>query len=93
VTTQAPLSRVGMSCHISGRDNTDALTTDPATGNDLVCDDDTWTVSEPLVGTVESGSSCKPSQKGAFARSSYGYRVSCWDVGLPAEYIWIRSNY
>ena len=50
-------------------------------------------VTEPLVGTVESGSSCRPSQKGQSARSTTGYLVFCWDPGMSQGFIWIGSDY
>jgi hypothetical protein len=93
VTTQAPVSKIGMSCSVYGRDNTDALITDPATGQTLVCGGDVWTVADTLIGIRESGSSCTAAQKGMHARTPEGYQVSCWNPADPSKYMWISSNY
>jgi len=100
VTTKVVASKIGTSCEGSSGYNVDKLSTDPATDQIIVCGYDesmsgqVWQpVTEPLVGTVESGSSCLPSQKGQSARSTAGYLVSCWDPGMSQGFIWIGSDY
>ena len=100
VTTKVVASKIGTSCAGSSGYNIGKLSTDPATDQIIVCGYDesmnnqVWQpVTEPLVGTVESGSSCLPSQKGQSARSTAGYLVSCWDPGMSEGFIWIGSDY
>lgn len=52
-----------------------------------------YALDTPLIGIVESGSSCSASQKGVHARTADDYMVSCWDPGMSQGYIWIGSNY
>ncbi|MCW2555847.1 MAG: protein kinase family protein [Mycobacterium sp.] len=100
VTTKVVASKIGTSCAGSSGYNIDKLSTDPATDRIIVCEYDesmnnqVWQpVTEPLVGTVESGSSCLPSQKGQSARSTKGYLVSCWDPGMSQGFMWIGSDF
>lgn len=100
ITTKVVPSIIGASCAGSTGYNIDKLSTDPATDQIIVCGYDegmngqVWRpVTEPLVGTVESGSPCLPSQKGQSARSTQGYLVSCWNPGTSEGFIWIGSDY
>jgi serine/threonine protein kinase, bacterial len=100
ITTKVVASIIGTSCAGSSGYNIDKLSTDPATDQIVVCEYDesmnnqVWQpVTEPLVGTVESGSPCLPSQKGQSARSTNGYLLSCWDPGTSQGFIWIGSDY
>ena len=100
VTTKVVASKIGTDCRGASGYNIDKLSTDPATGQTIVCgyDEDIegqvwYAVDTPLIGIVESGSSCSASQKGVHARTADDYMVSCWDPGMSEGYIWIGSDY
>lgn len=100
VTTKVVASKIGTDCRGASGYNIDKLSTDPATGQTIVCGNDEnmegqvwYALDKPLIGIVESGSSCSASQKGVYARTTDDYLVSCWDPGMSQGYIWIGSNY
>lgn len=100
VTTKVVVSKLGTPCAGSSGYNLGKLSTDPATDRIIVCGWDEgitiqiWQpVTEPLVGTVKSGSACLPSQQGQSARSTYNYLVSCTDPGMSQGFIWIGGDY
>jgi serine/threonine protein kinase, bacterial len=99
VTTKVVASKIGTDCRGPSGYNIDKLSTDPATGQTMVCgyDEDmgqVWrALDTPLIGIVESGSSCSASQEGVHARTADDYMVSCWDPGMSQGHIWIGSNY
>src|SRR5206468_3846659 len=99
-TTKVVASIIGASCEGASGYNIGKLSTDPATDQIIVCgwyesfNNQVWQpVTEPLVGTVKSGSPCLPSQKGQSARGTNGYLVSCQDPGTSEGLIWIGSDY
>ncbi|MCP9276921.1 serine/threonine protein kinase [Mycolicibacterium sp. CAU 1645] len=100
VTTKVVASKIGTPCAGSSGYNIGKLSIDPADDRIIVCGYDdsmnnqVWQpVTEPLVGTVESGSSCLPSQSGQSARSTAGYLVSCFDPGMSEGFIWAGGDY
>ena len=100
VTTKAVAYEIGTDCSGARGYNIDKLSIDPATRQTIVCgydekmDGQVWYALEtPLIGIVESGSSCSASQKGLYARTTDDYLVYCADPGMLQGYIWISSSY